>query len=141
MNKVIYNTTTGEIRYVGSANISPGIGESSADSNADIPYPLYHYIFQSGNYVLKNSGTITKLDNQKNFNPDIAKASLYTKFQSKLLTVAPYYGVIGDLLIFKNFSALLSLAQGMLQANIINAQDLTDFKQVFLDQNVDLDNL
>ena len=72
------------------------------------------------------------------FDPMKAKADLLNMFQAKMVELAPYWGVISDLIGAKNFSGLNLYTGGLLQAGIIVQDDISVFNQTFLTQSIDL---
>jgi len=74
------------------------------------------------------------------FNADKCKKDLLVVFSTDIKLYAPIWSVISDMLTAKNFIALKQLADSLLKDGTITLPVLNAFKQVLLENHIDLDS-
>lgn len=78
---------------------------------------------------------ISDIQAANRFNVLKCKQDLYIAFAANLTLLTTWAGLIGNMAEAKSFAQLKALA-----ASVLTGQDLTDFKGVFLAQDINLDN-
>jgi hypothetical protein len=56
-------------------------------------------------------------------------------------SLAPFWGVLSDMITFRNFEGIKAYADGLLSAGILKVEQYDAINEIFKSQNLDLDNL
>ena len=124
----------GTILGLGYADFKAEPGVNVAEVDFDIPTDaVNYYTFDGKTLVKKDQTQIDKIKVEANFNCDLAKFRLFQAFQANFELLLKYAGLVNPLIDYKNFKALKAVADSIEKA------DSQTFKQVFLDQGIDLE--
>lgn len=93
------------------------------------------------NSILSLPDVLDKKIAQQIFNGDAAKKQLYQTLGASIGQLAPYWGVLSDMITFKNFDGIKLYSDGLITAGVLSSGQYQAINSIFKSQNVDLDNL
>jgi len=72
------------------------------------------------------------------FDPDVVMGEIYAQLTSRMIALAPYFGVAQALIQFQNWTGLVNYMAGLLQAGSVLQSDVNTMSSILLSNGIDL---
>lgn len=141
-----FQLTDNQIANISTLNVSPFKGVSYKHNGGEVVAvselePTKDEIEALSVAISSLPEDIDKKVAQQRFNGDRAKRQFYETLGASIASLAPFWGVLSDMITFRNFEGIKAYADGLLSAGILKVEQYDAINEIFKSQNLDLDNL